>query len=87
MKGNCGKFNSTLGNMKFDIEKHKDCVQNGKEWIEVRLLGVVRKYIVMVLNTKVTVDGEKKLRDFKEKEIQSTWIKEMEWIDYEYDYR
>lgn len=69
------KLNPIIGDMKFDIDKHKDYVWDGKEWVEVRPMGAEDKYMVRVLNTEVAFESEKELKDFKEKDIQSIWIR------------
>lgn len=63
---------------------------NGEQWTPLYNNEKV-VYMVRVLNTEIAFDTETQMReflkDFKDKDIERVWRREMIWEDFEYDYR
>lgn len=86
-KGNCGNF---IGEIMHCLDEDRDYMWDGSQWLP-RYDNEKIVYMVRVLETEVAFDTETQmkdfLKDFKEKDIERVWRREMTWEDFEYDYR
>ena len=86
-KGNCGKF---IGEIMHCMEDDRDYMWDGSQWTPLYDNEKV-VFMARVLSTEIAFDTETQMReflkDFKDKDIERVWRREMIWEDFEYDYR
>lgn len=87
MKGNCGKF---IGEIMHCLDDERDYMWDGEQWTPLYNNEKV-VFMARVLDTELAFDSETQMReflkDFKDKDIERVWRREMIWEDFEYDYR
>lgn len=87
VKGNCEKF---IGEIMHCLDDERDYMWDGEQWTPLYNNEKV-VFMVRVLNTEIAFDTETQMReflkDFKDKDIERVWRREMIWEDFEYDYR
>ena len=80
-QGTIGKF---IDERMYCLEDDRIYIWSGDEW-KPRSRRTV--YMVRVLDTEVAFDSEEELmkflEGFKESDIEKTWVRQLEWEDYE----